>query len=120
MIKILPFAVKFATVIAFLLLVVRTNCLHAQDVGKRSSKQLEALQVIDKRAHELTAWSDSIWKFAEPSFKEIRSTKLLVDVLKKEGFNVQENRDDIHRSFYRSQRHDPGLESIGINYYRVC
>jgi len=35
--------------------------------------------------------SDSIWTLSEPSFEEIRSSRLLMEFLMKEGFTIQEN-----------------------------
>jgi aminobenzoyl-glutamate utilization protein B len=64
--------------------------LFAQ-AGKQSRQKLQALQLIEDRKDELIMLSDSIWHLAEPSFEEIKSSKLLIEFLRKEGFTVKEN-----------------------------
>jgi aminobenzoyl-glutamate utilization protein B len=58
---------------------------------KQSRQKLQAIQLIEDRKAELIMLSDSIWNLAEPSFEEIKSSKLLTEFLRKEGFKIEEN-----------------------------
>lgn len=53
--------------------------------------QKEVINYIDKNKSRFTALSDSIWQYAEPSFKEYKSTRLIIETLKQEGFRIKEN-----------------------------
>jgi len=71
--------------------ILQVPFIQAQSVEKKTKHQLQAIEYIENRKHELIALSDSIWQMAEPSFEEINSSKFLIEFLKREGFNVQEN-----------------------------
>lgn len=43
---------------------------------------------VDEREQELTALSREIWEYAEPGFKEVRSSKAIAEYLKAQGFRV--------------------------------
>jgi aminobenzoyl-glutamate utilization protein B len=58
---------------------------------KMSAKKEEAIKYIEQRKSDFIKWNDEIWKFAEPSLQEIKSSSLLIDVFKKAGFTVQKN-----------------------------
>jgi aminobenzoyl-glutamate utilization protein B len=49
------------------------------------------MQVIEKKKQDLINLSDSIWNLAEPSYAEVKSSRLLIEYLRKEGFAIQEN-----------------------------
>ena len=49
----------------------------------------EALEYIDSKAELVTEVSDKIWGYAELSLMEHQSSELYVEVLKKEGFQVE-------------------------------
>ncbi len=59
--------------------------------AKFSTTKKRSVKYIDGRKSEFIQWNDEIWKFAESSLHETRSTALLIDIFKKEGFVVQEN-----------------------------
>jgi aminobenzoyl-glutamate utilization protein B len=44
---------------------------------------------VDERMQDLSAWSATIWDFAEPALREYRSAAWYVDRLKREGFAVE-------------------------------
>ena len=46
------------------------------------------LDSIEKRREKLVAISDAIWEFAEPGFKEHKSSKAIADFLEQEGFKI--------------------------------
>ncbi|MDX2068167.1 MAG: hypothetical protein SFV55_07050 [Haliscomenobacter sp.] len=48
----------------------------------------EAIQFIDHNKEHWTRLSDSIWHYAEPSFKEYKSSRLIIETLRKEGFRI--------------------------------
>lgn len=73
------------------LLFLYAPTLHAQSKGKVSATKSRAIQYIDRRQKELTAWSNEVWEYAEPSLEEVRSSELLIRIFKEEGFVVQEN-----------------------------
>src|SRR5689334_5901009 len=56
-----------------------------------SKLQKEAISFIDNNKEKFTVLSDSIWNFAEPSFHEYRSVKMLIKTLEKQGFSVKQN-----------------------------
>ena len=55
--------------------------------------------IIDKRAEELTEIATKIWEFAELPYEEFNSSKLLIDKLKLEGFEVVEGAAGIPTAF---------------------
>lgn len=63
----------------------------AQKKSKLTGAKSSAIRFLNQKQNDLVGWNDSIWKYAEPSFKEFRSSKLLIDVLQNEGFTVQQN-----------------------------
>lgn len=54
---------------------------------------------IDRKSDEIFEASDAVWGCAETAFLEERSVKILTDVLKKEGFAVEENLADVKTAF---------------------
>lgn len=55
--------------------------------------------VIDKKAEELTEIAIKIWEFAELSYEEFNSSRLLIDKLKSEGFEVEEGVAEMPTAF---------------------
>lgn len=51
----------------------------------------QAIRFIDQRASQFIAISDSIWKYAEPSYQELKSAELIVSALSKEKFRIERN-----------------------------
>lgn len=58
-----------------------------------------AWEEIDLKASEICEASDSIWGCAETAFLEDQSVKILCDVLRKEGFEVEENLAGVKTAF---------------------
>ena len=56
-------------------------------------------RIIEETAPQITDLSDRIWSYAELSMLEHRSTAAYVEVLKDEGFTVQENLCGIATAF---------------------
>ena len=65
-----------------------------------------------KRAKEILDASDEIWGCAETAFQEDNSVKVLCDLLKKEGFAVEENLADVKTAFKGT--YGSGKPVIGI------
>lgn len=68
--------------------------------------------IIDAKAALLTGLSDKIWDYAELSMLEYKSTVAYIEVLKAEGFSVEENLCDIPTAFKGS--FGTGKPVIGI------
>jgi aminobenzoyl-glutamate utilization protein B len=75
---------------------------YSQPVKTTSKSRAQAIQYIEKRKQELISLSDSIWKLAEPSFEEVRSSRLLIEFLRKEGFTIRENVSGLQTVFIAS------------------
>lgn len=70
------------------------------------------LSVIDEKAALLEEVADFLWDNPETAFTEFRSAAYLCDVLRKEGFTVQENLAGIKTAF--SGSYGSGKPVIGI------
>ena len=68
--------------------------------------------MIEEKAPLLTQLSDRIWEYAELSMLEYKSTAAYVEVLKAEGFTVEENLCGIATAFLG--RYGSGKPVIGI------
>jgi len=68
--------------------------------------------IIEAKAPLLTALSDKIWEYAELSMLEFKSTAAYVQVLREEGFSVEENVCGIATAFKGS--FGSGSPKIGI------
>ena len=71
-----------------------------------------AIEYIDLKAPLVTEVADKIWDYAELSLQEDRSAKLYCDVLRAEGFTVEENVCGIATAFTAS--YGAGKPVIGI------
>lgn len=69
-------------------------------------------QIIEEKAPVLTGLSDKIWEYAELSMLEYKSTAAYLQVLKEEGFSVEENLCGIPTAF--SGSFGSGKPVIGI------
>jgi aminobenzoyl-glutamate utilization protein B len=54
---------------------------------------------IDDNSAELAEMSDKIFSYAEPGLREYKSSKLLVDYLRRNGFDVEEGVSDMPTAF---------------------
>ena len=72
----------------------------------------ELYQIIEAKKEEILSLSDKIWDYAELSMLEVRSTKAYVELLKAEGFQVEENLCGIPTAF--SGTYGSGSPKIGI------
>ncbi len=68
--------------------------------------------IIEEKAPALTELSDKIWEYAELSMLEYKSTAAYVEILKQEGFTVEENLCGIATAF--SGTFGSGKPRIGI------
>ena len=75
------------------------------------NKQL-ALDAIEKEQNTILHVADEIWDYAELSLQEFRSAKLYCEVLKQEGFRVEEGVCGIATAFAAS--FGSGRPHIGI------
>jgi aminobenzoyl-glutamate utilization protein B len=58
-----------------------------------------ALKWIDQHRQQLSDWHQIIWHYAEPAFREYKSCAWYVDLLRKEGFTVEENSGGMPTAF---------------------
>ncbi len=72
----------------------------------------ELYQSVEEKASVLTELSDKIWSYAELSMLEYKSTAAYLEVLRAEGFTVQENLCGIPTAF--SGSYGSGRPIIGI------
>lgn len=62
----------------------------------------EIIQWIDSNQQKFIDISDEIWKFAEIRFEEVKSAKLQIQVLEKEGFEISKGLADMPTAFIGS------------------
>lgn len=79
---------------------------------EKDEKLLRYLNEIEAKAGEITGLSDAVWGYAETAFSEFHSVKALTDVLKKEGFSVEEHTYGVDTSF--TATYGSGSPRIGI------
>lgn len=88
-------------------------CSHAQTPTNIKG---ETTRFLDEKSVQLYAWSDSLWKWSEPSFEEYKSAKLIKDVLKSEGFDVQTGLSGVETMFMASFGDGQPIVSILAEY----
>lgn len=71
-----------------------------------------ALAIIDQQKDLFCKASDQIWEYAEPPMSEYNSAKLLCELLREEGFDVEEGAGGIPTAF--TARYGKGKPVIGI------
>lgn len=67
-----------------------------------SEEKRQTIEALDARRHEYVEISRQVWKWAELSFVEFRSAKLLQDTLRREGFTVEAGLAGIPTAFIAS------------------
>lgn len=72
----------------------------------------EAFLAIDREREHICAASDRVWENPETAFQEFKSTEILCELLKKEGFEVEKNLAGIATAF--SGRFGHGKPVVGI------
>jgi aminobenzoyl-glutamate utilization protein B len=63
------------------------------------SARAAALQWIDRRQPDWSAWNRTIWEFGETAWREYRSAAWYVDLLRSEGFTVEEGSGGMPTAF---------------------
>lgn len=59
-----------------------------QGISARAAKR-EAVGWIDENARTISDWHQEVWDFHEPAWREYRSAAWYVEVLRREGFDVE-------------------------------
>ncbi len=75
-------------------------------------KKSDLYELINGKAQEFISISDQIWEYAELSLQEYKSAALYKELLKKEGFTVEENVAGIETAF--TGTYGSGRPVIGI------
>ncbi|MFP6762014.1 MAG: amidohydrolase [Planctomycetaceae bacterium] len=86
--------------------------VSAQDTATFRATQKTALEDVDQRAEELKRVNQSIWEFAEVGLQEHKSSQLLVDRLRENGFQIQSGVSKMPTAFVAS--YGSGKPIIGI------
>ncbi len=73
-----------------------------------SEAKREALAYIDGHMEELSAWHEILWNFAEPAFREYKSSAWYVSCLRKAGFEVEAASGGMPTAFVASFRNGSG------------
>lgn len=95
----LAFALRLPLVLAL------APSLAAQEPAPRAGwtpAKRTAAAAVDQRVEVLDDAARQIWSFAELALKETRSSKLLADLLEKEGFRVERGISDMPTAFVAS------------------
>ncbi len=75
--------------------------------GVESQKQF-VLDWVESRAKELSDWHQTIWHFAEPAFREYKSSAWYVEKLRGEGFEVEAGSGGMPTAFMATWRNGDG------------
>jgi aminobenzoyl-glutamate utilization protein B len=81
-------------------------------VSKLSFGQQEIVQELNQNFKNYTTISDKIWQYAEPGFLENKTSELLMDELKKAGFDIKKGIGEMNTAFTAS--YGSGYPTIGI------
>ena len=63
---------------------------------------------IDQNRQRLSEFDLEIWRYAEPAWREYRSAKAYVDLLRDEGFDVEEGSGEMPTAFSPPGERRPG------------
>ena len=98
-----------------LIIILIFSLIQLTFAGSRpSTKKLknELMEKVDKKSQLLIEVSDSLWEYAEIALLEYKSSKLIMGVLEKEGFNVEREVAGMPTAFVAS--YGSGKPIIGI------
>jgi len=68
-------------------------------MNDRYPEKAHALEWISRNEDRLASFEQRIWEYAEPAWREYRSAKAYIDLLEREGFDVEENSGDMPTAF---------------------
>lgn len=77
-----------------------------------SMSKFDVIEYLDKQQDKLIDLSDKIWTYAETAFEEYQSAKAIIEMMKDDGFEVEENIADIGTAFCAT--YGSGKPVIGI------
>ena len=97
-----------------LLLATCTVVLVAQSQSNPDALKKEALAEVDKRATQVQQMVDQIFSYAELGFQEFETSKYLVNILRKEGFQVEEGVAGIPTAWVATFKQGTGKPAIGF------
>jgi aminobenzoyl-glutamate utilization protein B len=95
-----------------LCLIFLTNSVMADNQATIEKLKTASLEKIEKRKAMLIEVSDSLWDFSEIALLEYKSSKLLADIVEKEGFTVKRGVADLPTAFVAT--YGSGKPVIGI------
>jgi aminobenzoyl-glutamate utilization protein B len=79
-----------------------------------TAEQKKIITAIEKHQSEFWKISDAIWHYAELGFQETQSSKILADVLKQAGFEVQQDVAGMPTAFTATWQQGSGKPALGL------
>ena len=71
-------------------------------MAERYAEKQTALEWVEENRERLSDFQRQIWNYAEPAWREYRSAKAYCDLLRAEGFTVEEGSGDMPTAFVAS------------------
>ena len=68
-------------------------------IAMRYPAKQHAMDWIDQQSARLSAFNEEIWRYAEPAWREYRSARAYVELLRSEGFHVEEGSGEMPTAF---------------------
>lgn len=87
--------------------------MSASGSGYRYPAKQAAIDWVDANSGRLSEFCRQIWEFAEPAWREYKSAGAYVDLLKREGFEVEEGSGGMPTAFVASWSHGQGGPVLG-------
>ncbi|MFC2170216.1 amidohydrolase [Acidobacteriota bacterium] len=95
----------------FLLLCQSVHAYEETELSRRSLKE-EVVKAVEGKRELLISTSNAIWEYAEVAFKEHKSSKLLMDTIENQGFQVKRGISGMPTAFLAT--YGSGKPVIGI------
>ncbi len=97
-----------------ILLLATCVAFSAQAQSNPDALKKEALAEVDRRATQVQQMVDQIFSYAELGFQEFETSKYLVNILRKEGFQVEEGVAGIPTAWVATFKQGTGKPAIGF------
>jgi metal-dependent amidase/aminoacylase/carboxypeptidase family protein len=81
-----------------------------------SEEKKSALEFVDENRQWVSDFNKEIWGYAEPAFREYRSAKAYVKLLREEGFEVEEGSGEMRAQLLKK----PTIELYVNLIFSVC
>ena len=88
-------------------------------MAERYAEKQTALEWVEENRERLSDFQRQIWNYAEPAWREYRSAKAYCDLLRAEGFTVEEGSGDMPTAFVASYGDSPPVLGTYAEYDAV-